>query len=165
MPLSIDRFVEAIRRSHFPNPPASPEQLERFEKRVGWSLDEELRAFYLRANGAALFRRPDPPYRLLSLSEIVRARVALFGSAGDTDACGPASWFVLCSVQDGDYAAIDMSHTSQGLHPVFECSRDSRPDAPRSARIAWSFSDFLERALDSDGRVYWLARDWAGVKR
>lgn len=165
MPLSIDRFIEAIRRSHFPNPPASPEQLERFEKRVGWSLDEELRAFYLRANGAALFRRPDSPYRLLSLPEIVRARVALFGSAGDEDAYGPASWFVLCSVQDGDYAAIDVSPTSQDLHPVFECSRDSRPGSPGSTRIAWSFSDFLERALDSDGRVYWLARDWEGVKR
>ena len=159
--MSIDRFIEAIHRSHFPNPPASPEQLYYFEKRVGWRLDKELRAFYLRSNGAALFRRPDSPYRLLSLSEIVRARVAFFGSTGDSDAYGSASWFVLCSVQDGDYAAIDVSRTSNGLHPVFDCSADSKPGSPDSTRIAWSLSDFLERALDSDGRIYWLARDWA----
>lgn len=160
MPMSIDRFVEAIRRSHFPNPPASPEQLQHFEKRVGWRLDEELRAFYLRCNGAALFRRPDSPYRLLSLSEIVRARVALSGGNADSDAYGPASWFVLCSVQDGDYAAIDVSRTGDDLHPLFDCSRDSWPGAPGGAKIAWSFSDFLERALDSEGRVYWLDRGW-----
>jgi hypothetical protein len=79
--------------------------------------------------------------------------VALFGGTADVDAYGPASWFVLCSVQDGDYAALDVSHTSQGLHPLFDGSRDSRPGAPGCARIAWSFSDFLERALDSEGRV------------
>ncbi|MFY0562479.1 SMI1/KNR4 family protein [Archangium lansingense] len=160
MSMTIDRFIEAIRRSHFPNPPASPEQLQHFEKRMGWCLDEELRAFYLRANGAALFRRPDPPYRILSLSEIVRARVALFGGTGDSDAYGAASWFVLCSVQDGDYAAIDVRRAEHDLHSLFDCSRDSRPGSSGCTQIAWSFSDFLERALDSDGRVYWLARGW-----
>lgn len=160
MSLAIDRFVEAILRSHAPNPPASPGQLARFETRMGWRLDEELRAFYLRMDGASLFRRPDAPYRLLSLSEIVRARVALFGSTGDSDAYGAASWLVLCSVQDGDYAAIDVSRTERGLHPLFDCPADSRPGAAGSTRIAWSLSDFLEQALESDGRVYWLTRGW-----
>ncbi|HYO56268.1 SMI1/KNR4 family protein [Archangium sp.] len=156
----IDQFLESIRLSHFPNPPASPQQIQHFEARAGWRLDDDLRAFYLRSNGASLFRRPDSPYRLLPLSEVIRARVALFGNAGDTDAYGSASWFVICSVQDGDYVAIDVSRTSNGLHPVFDCSRDSKPGAPGSVQIAWSFSEFLERALDSNGRLYWLARDW-----
>jgi hypothetical protein len=156
----IERFVEAICRSHFPNPPASPQQIQHFETRMGWRLDDDLRTFYRRSNGAALFRRPDSPYRLLPLSEVVRARVALFGSAGDTDAYGSASWFVICSVQDGDYVAIDVSRTTHGLHPVFDCAHDSKPGAPGSVQIAWSFSDFLERVLDGDGRLYWLARGW-----
>ncbi|QRN97382.1 SMI1/KNR4 family protein [Archangium violaceum] len=156
----FDRFLEMVARSHFPNPPASPRQIEAFETRVGWKLDDELRAFYLRFNGAALFKRPDSPYRLLSLSEIVRARVALFGPSGDTDAHGPASWFVLCSVQDGDYVAIDVGRSSNGRHPLFDCVHELLPGSPANARIAWSFSDFLERALESEGRLYWLSRGW-----
>jgi hypothetical protein len=58
--MDMNALLEEISRHHFPNPPATPEQIEEFERRVGWRLDPELRAFYLHCDGAALFRRrPD----------------------------------------------------------------------------------------------------------
>ena len=158
--MSLDRFLAAVSRSHFPNSPATLQQLQDFETRVGWRLDDDLRAFYLRFDGAALFKRPDSPYRLLSLSEVIRARVALYGTAGDTDAYGSPSWYVICSVRDGDYVAIDVSRSSHGRFPVFDCFHALKPGSAGTVQIAWSFCDFLERALHSEGRLYWLARNW-----
>ncbi len=54
-----------LSRDHFPHPPATPEELEAFEQRVGWKLDPDLRAFYLHCNGAALIRQVDGRYPLI----------------------------------------------------------------------------------------------------
>jgi hypothetical protein len=35
------------------------------------------------------------------------------------------------------------------------------PGDPQNKQIAHSFSDFLERALRSGGRLYWLKNGWA----
>ena len=56
----MQRLLAKISRQHFPNPPASQEEISAFEQRVGWRLDPELRAFYQHCNGADLFeRRPE----------------------------------------------------------------------------------------------------------
>jgi hypothetical protein len=54
MAMLMSSLLEEISRDHFPKPPASPEEIEEFERRVGWRLDPDLRAFYLHCNGAAL---------------------------------------------------------------------------------------------------------------
>jgi hypothetical protein len=60
----MSSLLEEVCRDHFPYRPATPEQLEAFEQRVGWKLDPDLRAFYLHCDGAELFeRRPNAPYR------------------------------------------------------------------------------------------------------
>jgi hypothetical protein len=80
MATPMNRLLEEVSRDHFPYPPATPEQIEAFEQRVGWKLDPDLRAFYLYCDGAELIERlPDSPYQILPLSEIVRARVAIYG--------------------------------------------------------------------------------------
>ena len=52
-------------------------------------------------------RRPDADYRVLPLSEIVRARVAIFGEDKDED--GPSARYVICDLQDGDYVLVDVT--------------------------------------------------------
>ncbi|WP_386973517.1 SMI1/KNR4 family protein [Archangium violaceum] len=48
MPSPKSLLLEEVSRDHFPYPPATPEEIAEFEQRVGWWLDPNLRAFYLR---------------------------------------------------------------------------------------------------------------------
>ncbi len=156
--MSLTDLLNEIERHHFPNPPATPTELSAFEARIGWRLDDELRAFYLRFNGACLFApAPDWSYRLLPLSEIERARVAVFGGNGDRDERGPASWFVVCDNGDGDYVAIDVAAALDGRYPLFDVWHEGFPDPSECRQVAASFAEFLERALRSGGARYWLA--------
>ena len=152
--MPIQRLLEQVSRQHFPNPPATPAQLEAFEKRVGWHLDPDLRAFYLHCDGADLFERPNTPYRILSLARIVRARVAIRGK--DDDSRGPASWYTLCDVQDGNYVIVDVDARQDGHYALIDGYREMFPDAEYCTRIANSFSEFLDKALRSGGGHYWL---------
>ncbi len=154
--MSMDGLLEEISRHHFPNSPASPSRIEEFEHRAGWRLDADLRAFYLHCDGARLFKRDDEIYRILPLSEIVRARVAILGR--DSDDHGPASWYVVCDTGDTDYVALDTSTTENGRYPLLDCFHETFMEPEGNRRIAHSFSDFLERALHSGGCLYWLKR-------
>jgi hypothetical protein len=151
----MSSLLEEVSREHFPYPPATPEQIEAFERRMGWRLDPDLNAFYLHCNGAELFeRRPDMPYRILPLSEIIRARVAVFGK--DEERLGPASQYAICDVQDGDYVMIDMSRQENDRYPIIDCNHEAFPDPAYCEQIASSFSEFLQRALRSQGRLFYL---------
>jgi hypothetical protein len=66
--MSMQEFLDEISRHHFPKPPASPREIEEFERRVGWRLDPDLRAFYLHCNGADLFKHPDTPFSFLPVT-------------------------------------------------------------------------------------------------
>ncbi len=149
----MERLLAEISRSHFPNAPATPAQVAAFEARVGWSLDPDLRAFYLHCDGATLFRpRPDADYRILSLAEIQRARVELRGQ--DDDAKGAASWYTLLYLQDSDYVLIDVSRQKDGRYPLLDAFHETYPLEVR--QIAASFGEFMERALSSGNQFFWL---------
>jgi hypothetical protein len=153
MPKNMNDLLDEISRHHFPNPPATPEEFEEFEQRVGWRMDPDLRAFYLHCNGADLFHPPpDPPYRIRPLARIVRARLAIMGE--DDDAYGPASLYTLCYVQDGDYVLIDTSLQQEGRYPIIDGWHEFFPQYCKP--IAASFSEFLEKALRSHGKQFWL---------
>jgi len=155
MPRPMRSLLEEVSREHFPYLPATSEEIEDFERRMGWQLDPDLRAFYLHCNGAELFeRRPDMPYRLLPLSEIVRARVAIFGK--DEERLGPASQYAICDVQDGDYVLIDVGRQDNERYPIIDGNHEAFPDPVYCEQIASSFSEFLERALHSQGRLFYL---------
>jgi hypothetical protein len=156
MATPLGSLLEEVSREHFPHAPATPEEIEEFEQRVGWWLDPDLRAFYLHCNGAELINRlPDSPYRILPLSKIVRARVAIFGKKNDDDAHGPASMWAICDVQDGNYLLVDVARQENGRYPIIDGWQEAWPDPKYCDQIASSFSDFLERAL-RDGQAYWL---------
>jgi len=157
MATPMSRLLEEVSRAHFPYPPATPEEIEEFERRVGWRLDPELRAFYLHCNGSELFKqRPGCPYRLLPLSEIIRARVAIYDE--DDDQWGPASVYALCYVQDGDYVVVDVDRQENGRYPLVDGWHEAWPDPKQCGQVANSFSEFLEAALRSQGRQFWLKR-------
>ncbi|HLL54395.1 MAG TPA: SMI1/KNR4 family protein [Myxococcaceae bacterium] len=147
-------LLDEIRRFHFPEQPATADEISAFEARSGWSLDPDLRAFYQAFNGARLFRDTCSPYRLLPLSEVVRARVAILGPRRDRDEFGPSYWHAICDMQDGNYVALDVGSPQAGAYPLRDCFRESFPDHCRI--VAGSFGEFLERALRSEGFSYWL---------
>jgi hypothetical protein len=151
----MSRLLEEVSRHHFPYPPATSQEIAEFEQRMGWCLDVDLRAFFLHCNGAELFKqRPGCPYRILPLSEMVRARVAIYGE--DDDRWGPASQYAVCYVQDGDYVVVDVGRPKNGLYPLIDGWHEAWPDPKQCALIASSFSEFLEAALQSKGRQFWL---------
>jgi hypothetical protein len=154
MTTPMSRLLEEVSRDHFPYPPATPEEIEEFEQRAGWKLDPDLRAFYLHCNGAELLKRlPNTPYRVLPLSKIVRARVAIYGE--DDDQWGPASVYALCDVQDGNYVLVDVSEEN-GRYPLFDGDHEAWPDPAYCKQVANSFSEFLEQVLRTRRNLYWL---------
>ena len=86
MAMLMSSLLEEVSRDHFPRPPATPEAIGSFEQRVGWKLDPDLRAFYLHCDGASLIQRPDSPYEILPLSQIIRHG---WPSEGRDDSRGP----------------------------------------------------------------------------
>lgn len=155
MPTPISSLLEEVSRDHFPHPPATPGEIEEFERRVGWKVDPDLRAFYLHCNGAELFKRlPNTPYRLLSLAEIIRARVAIYGE--DDDKWGPGSMYAICDVQDGDYVLVDVARQENDRYPLTDGYHEAWPNPDYCEQIASSFSEFLEKALRSKGRLFYL---------
>lgn len=151
---TMEEPLAEISRYHFPNPPASPGEIEEFERRVGWRLDPDLRAFYLHCNGAELFRKPDSPYRFLPLSRIVRARVAIRGH--DDDSRGPSSWYAICALQDSNYTLLNIGMQQDGCYPILDGYREAFPDPGHCTQIANSLSEFVARALRSNGHWFWL---------
>lgn len=154
MSTPMSSLLQQVSRDHFPRPPATPEELEEFERRVGWKLDPDLRAFYLHCNGASLIQRQDSPYKILPLSEIVRARVAI--RREDDDKWGPASMYALCYVRDGNYVVLDVSRQIDGRYPLMDGDHETWPDPEYCTQIASSFSEFLEQILRTRRSLYWI---------
>jgi len=150
------QLLADVSRNHFPNPPATPIEIEEFEQRIGWRLDADLRAFYLHCNGAELFKKPDSPFRIRPLSQIIRARLATRGK--DDESRGPASWYTLCALHDSNYVLLDVSTQEDGRYPILDGYREGFPDPHYCIRIAGSFAEFLTGALRSNGLWFWLQK-------
>ncbi|NOJ97938.1 SMI1/KNR4 family protein [Corallococcus coralloides] len=147
------RLLAEVSANHFPNPPATPAQVAAFEARVGWGLDEQLLTFYLHCNGAALFTAPpDMNYQILPLEHIERASVAIRGSKEDAD--GSPWHFTLVDMQDTNYVVMDVAQAVAGRYPLFDAWHETYPQVER---IASSFEEFLEKALRSGNRSFWLS--------
>jgi hypothetical protein len=150
----IQGLLAELDTKHFPARPATEDEIARFERRVGWKLDPDLRAFYRHCNGAKLFRERWAPYELLPLDRILRARVAMRDE--DSDAWGPASLYVICYVEDGDYVAVDTSRPAAGFYPLLDLFHETFPDPADITVISDRFAEFLARALHSGGGHFWL---------
>lgn len=153
--MAMDQLLDEVSRLHFPRPPATPAQIAAFEMRVGWSLDPDLRAFYLYCDGCTLFETlPDAKYRVLPLDEIQRARRAI--RASDEEEDGAASQYTLVDMQDTNYVVMDVAQAVNCRYPLFDAWHETYPQVER---IASSFEDFLEKALHSGNRAFWLSSE------
>ena len=108
-----------------------------------------------RVHRAPLIKRlPNTPYRILPLSKIVRARVAIYGE--DDDQWGPASVYDICDVQDGNYVLVDVARQENGRHPLVDGYHEAWPDPKYCGPVASSFAEFLEQVLRTRRNLYWL---------
>lgn len=156
--MTMEQLLAEVTRAHLPHPPATPEQIAAFEAKVGWQLDADLRAFYLHCDGAELFQPlPDANYSILSLADIQRVTARL--RRRDGGAAGAASWFPLVDCQDSDFVLINVAGPG-GTYPLLDAYHETYPHSVR--QIAASFREFLERALDSNDRLFWLRDEDAG---
>lgn len=80
----------------------------------------------------------------------------MFGEQNDDDSHGPASVYALCDVQDGNYVLLDVAHPKNGHYPLIDGDHEAWPDPLYCEELASSFSEFLEKALRSQGRQFWL---------
>lgn len=155
MPTDLDAILREIRARHVPRPGASAAAIAAFEGRVGWTLDEEQRAFYLACDGASLFPSGNEARcRLLSLAEIERARTAIFGR--DDDQWGDPGWWVVVDVLDGNYIMLHRDRCARGLFTLHDCFHETFHLPEASTIVATSLVDFLHRALTSRSGQYWL---------
>jgi hypothetical protein len=74
----------------------------------------------------------------------------------DDDEHGPASWYDICHVHDGNRIIIDVAAPREGYYPIIDGFHEAYGDPVECKQIAARFSDFLERALTSHGRQFWL---------
>jgi hypothetical protein len=123
------------------------EQLDALEEQAGFVLPADLRAFYLQVHRAEI----GGAYRLLPVQDFQRTGSALGGPEwADSE---PASWFTFCDVYDGNFVAIDLERSAGGHNRVLDCNHEDRFSR---GVVASSFSEFLERALAADGKLYYL---------
>ena len=81
----------------------------------------------------------------------------------DTDDICPPSWYTLADVQDSNYVAIDLNSPDGQTYPVIDCFHETLGWLGDYHKIvALSFTEFLQRALDGDRMLYWLAADFKG---
>ncbi|NVI99645.1 SMI1/KNR4 family protein [Myxococcus sp. AM009] len=150
--MAIESLLAEISRAHFPHPPATPERIATFEARMGWRLDEDLRAFFLHCDGAELFERlPEANYSILSLAGIEEATLRL--RRRDHSDGEAACWYPLVDCQDSDFVLVDVARPG-GPYPLLDAYHETYPREVR--RVAGSFREFLERALASDDQFFWL---------
>lgn len=154
MPIDhLQELLDEIAANHYPNAPATPEQIAAFEARAGWRLDDELRAFYLRANGACLFEpQPEQTFRILGLHEIQPIRAT---KPRQDDSAAAESWWTLVYLQDSDYNLVDVARPAP--YPILDAYHETYPQ--QVAEIAPSFAVWLERTLRSGNQLWWLPGD------
>lgn len=157
--MRIDALIAQVVAEHFPNPPTQREEVLAFERTVGYSLPQDMRQFYLACDGASLFRPKGecPPFELLRLRDIQRARQAVYGT--DEAQYGPEYHFAFCDRGDGDFVGIDLRERPDGKREILDVWHESYPEDCEV--IAVSFESFLDGALHSGGDSLFWFRDEA----
>jgi cell wall assembly regulator SMI1 len=151
---SLDALLALIAASHYAGASPKPGALSSLESRLGRKIPREMACFYDRCDGAKLFSERDPPYRFLPLSALCHPGELILGSSEIIN--GISLWLAFCDVRDGNYVAIDLATCSDDFCNIVDCFHETFPDLSQEAIIANSFREFLDKALHSGGRLYWL---------
>lgn len=124
------------------------------EARLETTLPREMREFYRFADGARLFDKTDPPYRIMSLAELCHPSIVIPGA--DHSQNHTSGLIAFCDVRDGNYVAASMRDCAGDECPMVDCFHETFPDADYMETISMSFSEFLSRTLASGGELFWL---------
>jgi hypothetical protein len=150
----LDRLFARLSK-HKPAPPLDAPEFDariaglQFEWRCEWPGD--FLSFYKHCNGVGLF---GDAYRFRPLGAVEPAEGVTtrqpedypdYLSGWDT---GP--WVRFCDLADGSFVVIELRHTYERGWKVARVG-PSRGEV--SPIVAWSFADFLDRALGSGGRL------------
>ena len=156
--MEMKELIERVKRDHHFNPPLPELQIRALEEKLEYTLPEDLRAFYRLCDGATLF---GDEFRIVSLAEVRRVTLDIFG---EEDELTPhtKSWYSVCDVQDGNYVAADLASVEGSYCWLIDCFHESYSDGDV---IALHFSEFLERALASRGRRFWLSENFKSYGR
>jgi hypothetical protein len=150
----MKNIIEEIKNNHRWHPPLPKSELlmQAFERTTGLTLPPDFKEFYMRCGRADLF---ESGCMILPLTEIQKASIVLLADESE-DWC-PGSWYAFCDMNDGDFAGLDLSSVQGNAVNVLDLNHD---EIGRCTIIARSFTEFLERALRSSGRSYWLDKSF-----
>lgn len=148
----LTRMIADLRANHLVNAPGTEQELRQLELRLGVQLDTELREFYSATNGATILGKEEWRYRILKLEEVERVRKLILGE--DREEAGPAGWYAICDVHDGNYVAAEFDERNGEVLRLLDCYHETFPLQCKA--VAGSFSEFLFRALNGGDCLYWL---------
>jgi hypothetical protein len=187
----IDVLLARVTADHATFAPASTTASDAGDdERAGPRADEpalppDVSAFYARTDGAELFGRGAADVAAVRIRH--RGRIEPLewnenpATLGRVDTPTGLTWHRIADLADGGWLAINLDNGvsySPATRDDPALKRQSREDdsfAPlchgtdatrgvpgRNPVIALSFTEWLERTLDADGRPYWLADGFAG---
>jgi len=154
--LDLEQLIDRVRREHGYTEPRSTGGIERFERRSGHRLPEELRLFYMHCDGARLFEAeyviPDPD-ALLPLGMVMA------GAAGRRVDL-PATWYGICRTRGGEWVGMNFAAGARS-QPVLQCQPVGEGAATRYRVVAAGFGEFLAFALAASIHPFWRAGQFA----
>lgn len=149
--IPIETLIHEVIEKHRPNSPLDESSIAKLEIALGYQLPSDLREFYKHCNGAQVF---DFVYSILPLEQVQRTGVYIFGEENANLA--PQSWYAICDMMDGNYIGIDFDSLKRDgkTCSIIDCFHETHGMPGEDNIIALSFTEFLYRALNSEGNQY-----------
>jgi hypothetical protein len=123
-------------------------------------LPDDLIEFYQRSAGAVLFSEQQYSSRILEPRQVVPANPLIAGVDGEDDIS--SSWYVLVDDGNREFLTIDLS--PERLGRCYDSFSDRHAIPGSSQIIALSFSELLERTIQTGGEYwYWLRPDFQSL--
>jgi antitoxin YokJ len=127
---------------------------------TGYQLPDDLKAFYVVAGGATLYRGADFQFNVLAPSGVVPTNLRLIGNAKAGDISD--QWFTVADDSNGEYLSIDLGVAHHGR--CYDSFHETHALVGSTAVIATSFTDLLFRLLANGGaHPYWLAKGFLSL--
>jgi hypothetical protein len=146
----IEVLLARLERDHLTAAPATFPEFNEYGARVQTRLAPDLARFYHRTNGAHVLAAGGmPAFQILPAQKM--------------EPIGTSPWRRLVRLADGSWLAINLrprrlrgQRYDPSFCPVCHCRADSDANPGTNPVVALSFTELLERLLDSNARPFWL---------
>lgn len=116
----LESLLVRARAEHECEPGASAEDIAAAERRIGYTLPDELKRVLRAADGIRFWVRGSYPCRMLSTREIAAAAVLLQSDEG------PPGIIAIIEMQS-DFVGIDLEPESKSFTRLIDCSHETFP--------------------------------------